>query len=59
MSHRKTLVDPTDFTIIIEGRKTNIPAYSKKTIAELQWDKYLNNRKGEFHKEPERNVEYF
>ena len=59
MSHRNLPINPDDFTLIIDGRKTTIPAYDKETIKILNWDKYLNNRTGQFHREPERNKEYF
>ena len=58
MSHRNCPVSE-DYTLIVDGKKTTIPAYSRETIAELKWDKYLNNRSGKFHQEPERNKEYF
>lgn len=48
-----------DHTIILDGKKTNIPAYSRETIAVLNWQEYLNNRTGQYHKEPERSKEYF
>ena len=58
MSHRNCPVSK-DYTLIVDGKVTNIPDYDKDVIKELKWDEYLNNRKGPFYIEPERNVEYF
>jgi hypothetical protein len=60
MSHRNLPVDPVDFTLIIDGKKTNIPAFDKDTIKALKWERYLNNISPiNFHTEPEKNAEYF
>ena len=59
MSLRKQKVSE-DYTIIVDGRETNLPSYDKDTIAALRWQRYLDNiSPTDRFKEPERNVEYF
>ncbi len=58
MSFRNLPLDK-DFNIILDGKSTNIPGVSEEVKKVLNWDKFLNNRTGQFHKEPERSHEYF